>query len=137
MSGPFDPFRKFIALLGVFLPDGGARLWLVGPDVRGPATPAWGWRPGGGGRRHGAEHAVAEAQEQHLVSSGWLSWLVKPRCCVASSRLSWLRVFQEECSDQSGSDPGKTRTVADQTTQATGSDSPQCSVPTARCSAFL
>lgn len=64
------------ASLGLFLPDGGDQHWLVGPDVRGPATPAGGWRPGGGGRGDGAEHAAAEAEEQHLVSHPWTSSVV-------------------------------------------------------------
>nr|XP_061822925.1 DNA-binding protein RFX5-like isoform X1 [Nerophis lumbriciformis] len=71
------PFRKIFAInewsrAGFWYPDGACEHWLAFPHVGGATSPEWrclpagGGRSGGGGGRDGAQHAVAEAQDQHL-----------------------------------------------------------------------
>lgn len=100
----------------------------VDPDVGGPAAPAGrcpaargGW-PGVWGGRHGAQHAAAETQEQHLVGvfrsespCGRRVTMATPptrhSSCRSRKRLKEADVCssvpQEECPDQSGPDSGK------------------------------
>ena len=61
---------KTVPSLCVFFSDGGAQHYLAAPNVGGgaEAPPAGGPRSGGGGGQHGAQHAAAKTQEQHLVS---------------------------------------------------------------------